>query len=314
MKLITAFLRLIRSLNLLFIVLAQTLFQYCIVVPMFRDNAVSPALPFKYFALLSLSSVLIAAAGYIINDYFDLNIDRINKPRKIVVEKVIKRRWAIIWHWVLSFAGILLGFYVGWKAGALWLGFANAGCVIALWFYSTTFKKKLLSGNIIISLLTAWVIMVVGFITHYRLVTDFPLYGSIYASKLLRFTFLYAGFAFIICLVREVIKDVEDMAGDAKYGCRTMAIVWGVHVSKVFAATWLVVLTAALMIVLVYILQFGWWLAATYCFVFIIVPLLVALRKLFKAQSSADFKKLSNWIKLVMFTGILSMIFFSPPL
>src|SRR5687768_12671654 len=138
MKLITAFLRLVRSLNLLFIVLTQALFQYCIVVPMFSSQQVSPALSIKYFILLCLSSVLVAAAGYIINDYFDLNIDRINKPGKIVVERIIRRRWAIIWHWILSFAGVILGFFVGWKVGAFWLGFANTGCVILLWVYSTT--------------------------------------------------------------------------------------------------------------------------------------------------------------------------------
>lgn len=309
MKLLAAFLRLIRGLNLLFIVLTQALFQYFIVVPMFRDQSVSPALPFKYFILLSLSSLLIAAAGYIINDYFDLNIDRINKPGRIVVENIIKRRWTIIWHWMLSFAGVLLGFYVGWKSGVFWLGFANLGCVAALWFYSTTFKKKLLAGNIIISLLTAWVVMVVGFITHYRMITHSSLYGTMYASKLLRFTFLYSGFAFIICLVREVVKDIEDMAGDAKYRCRTMPIVWGVHVSKVFAGTWLTVLTAALIIVFAYILQFKWWISAAYCLFFIIFPLLNILTSLFKAELTADFHRLSNKIKIVMFTGILSMVF-----
>lgn len=309
MKIIVAFFKLVRVLNLLFIVMTQALFQYALVVPMFRYNAHSPALPPRYFVLLCLSSVLIAAAGYIINDYFDLNIDRINKPGKNVVEQVINRRWAIVWHWILSFAGIIIGLYVGWKAHAFWLGFANAGCVIALWFYSTTFKKKLLSGNIIISLLTAWVVMVVGFITHYRMVTDIPFYGVQFASKLLRFTFLYSGFAFIICLVREVVKDIEDMNGDAKYGCRTMPIVWGVHVSKVFAGTWLSVLAAALLIVFAYVLAFRWWLAAGYCLVFVIIPLAIVLKRLFDAETQQQFHALSRIIKLVMFTGILSMVF-----
>ena len=310
MKLIAAFLKLIRVLNLLFIVITQALFQYSIVVPMMSSNPNSPALPIKLFILLSLSSVLIAAAGYIINDYFDLNIDRINKPGRIVVEKMIKRRWAIIWHWVLSFSGVVLGFYVAWKAGVFWLGFANLGCVAALWFYSTTFKKKLLAGNIIISLLTAWVVMVVGFVTHYRMITNMQYYGIENASRLLRFTFLYAGFAFIICLIREVVKDIEDMAGDAKYGCRTMPIVWGVHVSKVFAGTWLAVLTAALFIVFAYVLQFKWWLTASYCLLFIIIPLLIILRRFSKAETIRDYNRLSTMIKAVMFTGILSMVFF----
>lgn len=311
MKLISAFLRLIRVVNLLFIAITQVLFQYFIVVPLFSFREVSPALPVKHFILLCLSSVLIAAAGYIINDYFDLNIDRINKPGKIVVERIIKRRWAILLHWIFSFSGVLLGFYVGYRAGAFWLGFANLGCVVALWLYSTTFKKKLLSGNIIISLLTAWVVLVIGLMTNYRMVTEPEVYGLTNASRLLRFTFLYAGFAFIINLVREIVKDIEDMPGDQKYGCRTMPIVWGVQVAKLFAGTWLAILCAALVIVFVYVLQFRWWGLALYCLILIIVPVLIVLKDLIRAREINDYHKLSNKIKMVMFTGILSMILYS---
>ena len=310
MKLVLAFLRLIRSLNLLFIILTQCLFQYCIVLPLFEVMDAEPVLSPLYFFLLVLSSVLIAGAGYIINDYFDLNIDRINKPDKLVVEKIIHRRWAILWHWILSGLGILIGFYLGWKLGVFWLGFANAGCVLALWFYSTSFKKRLLTGNLLISLLTAWVVMVVGFITHYKLMFNPTPFQLTESSKLLRFTFLYAGFAFIISLVREVVKDIEDMEGDQKYGCRTMPILWGIRVSKVFAGTWMVVLIAAVIIVVAYVLQFGWWLSALYCLALIAAPLILYLLKLKQANTNADFHKVSNGLKLVMFTGILSMIFF----
>src|SRR6201991_1145837 len=158
-----AFFRLIRWPNLVFIFLTQWLFYYLILLPSFAPIPgfsftllLSPGL----FYLLSLSSVLIAAAGYIINDYFDLNIDRVNKPDRLVVEKIIKRRWTIIWHWILSTLGVLLGFYVSWKLRNPVVGLGNLGCVILLWFYSTTFKRKLLIGNVIISLLTAWVILV----------------------------------------------------------------------------------------------------------------------------------------------------------
>src|SRR5258708_36674337 len=162
-RLLGAFFRLVRWPNLVFIAVTQVLFYYFILLPGFRAgrfevylNNLRPPL----FYLLSLSSVLIAAAGYIINDYFDLNIDRGNKPDKLVVEKIIKRRWTIIWHWILSGAGVLLGFYVSWKLRNPVAGLGNLGCVILLWFYSTTFKPKLLIGNVVISLLTAWVILV----------------------------------------------------------------------------------------------------------------------------------------------------------
>src|SRR5438105_429328 len=106
MKLLVAFFRLIRSVNLLFIAITQLLFQYCIVWPVLKKVNVPPVLSTPLFIMLMASSVLIAAAGYIINDYFDLNIDLVNKPRKLVVDKFIKRRWAIIWHLCLSALGL----------------------------------------------------------------------------------------------------------------------------------------------------------------------------------------------------------------
>lgn len=310
MKLLVAFFRLVRWLNLVFIAFTQLLFLYCIVLPVYHQAAIPFTIPFYLFALLAFSSVLIAAGGYIINDYFDLNIDRVNKPDKLVVEKVIRRRWAIIWHLALSFAGIILSTFVAWKLKAWWVAPANVACVLALWFYSTTFKRKLLSGNIIISLLTAWTVMVVGFIIHYRVIKTDGWFGFVDASKIMRITFLYAGFAFIISLIREVVKDMEDMAGDEKYGCRTMPIVWGTNVAKVFTATWIIVLVAALIIVQAYVLTFHWWWSAIYCTLFIIAPLLYILRKLYKATESPQFHSISGWVKLVMLTGIVSMIFF----
>lgn len=309
MKLIIGFLGLIRGVNLLFIALTQVLFQYFILLPIFNDAGMQPFLNERLFILLVIASVFIAAAGYIINDYFDLNIDQVNKPHKLVVEKIIKRRWAIIWHLSFSSAGVLLSFYVGWKVNNILIGFANLLCVALLWFYSTTFKRELLIGNVTIALLSAWVVLVLYFSEWYRYFDPMSKAHLYALTRVFRFAFLYAGFAFIISLIREVVKDIEDMPGDARYGCRTMPIVWGVHVAKVFVSTWLVVLIAALGIVQFYVLQFRWWWSAFYCFIMIILPLLYVFRKLFVARTGADYHKLSSLIKLVMLTGILSMFF-----
>jgi 4-hydroxybenzoate polyprenyltransferase len=296
--------------NLLFIAITQLLFQYCIVWPIFKRAEAPLVLSTPMLILLIAASVLIAAAGYIINDYFDLNIDLVNKPEKLVVDKVINRRWAILWHLGFSTVGVLLSAIVAWKTRAWWLIPANIGCVAALWFYSTTFKKKLLSGNVIISMLTAWVILVIGFITHYDIIRDPDLYASVNGSSLLRRTFLYGAFAFIISLIREVVKDIEDMQGDAQYGCKTMPIVWGVNVAKIFAGTWLLVLIGALVIILIYVLPLRWWWAVVYGVLLILIPLLYILRKLAKANTTKDYHQLSTWLKYVMLTGILSMLFF----
>ena len=309
MKLLGAFFRLIRLPNLFFIALTQFLFYYVIIVLGFNNSGLTNILlPFNFY-LLCCSCVLIAAAGYIINDYFDLNIDRVNKPDRLVVEKIIKRRWAIIWHWALSGVGVLIGFYISWKIKNIFIGLTHIATVVMLWFYSTTFKRKLIIGNIIISLLTAWVILVL-YVCEFRLHTFIqPGYRQVLA-RIYKFAVLYAGFAFIISLVREVVKDIEDMQGDAAYNCRTMPIVWGVNVSKVFAATWLIVVILSLAILQFYVLQYKWWWVVAYSIVLIILPLVLILKDLYRAVTTSDYHRLSTWIKGVMLTGILSLLLF----
>jgi 4-hydroxybenzoate polyprenyltransferase len=307
LKLVFGFAKLVRWLNLVFIALTQVLFFYCIVKPEFIEADKTPNLHGIYFWLLVLSSVLVAAAGYIINDYFDLNIDRINKPDKLVVEKVIRRRWVMIWHLILSGIGILIGVYIDLKTPVRFLTIANTACVALLFLYSISLKKKLLSGNILISLLTAWTIFVVSWCEVNQLAR---VQSQFDAEKIIKLAFVYGGFAFIISLIREVVKDMEDIEGDRRYGCKTMPIVWGLNVSKVFVAVWIIVLIAAVGIIQAYVLRLGWWWSAVYSVLFIIVPLAWIFKLLLKAQTANDFHKLSSMIKLVMLTGILSMLFF----
>ncbi len=306
MRLIAAFLKMIRLPNLVFIALTQVLFQVCIFYPLYSENI--PADDTRNFILLLAASVLIAGAGYIINDYFDINIDEVNKPEKMVVDKVINRRWAIAWHLILSTAGVVLTVLALPVREKWYLVLANIFCIFLLWFYSTTFKRKLLIGNIAISLLTAWTILLI-FLSKVSF-TDAFAAAHPGQPKFFRFAFLYAGFAFIISLIREAVKDVEDMPGDERYGCRTMPIVWGVNAAKVYIAVWLIILISILIVIQVYILQFQWWWAVVYCVLLIILPLLYIFRKLFKAVTVQDYHQLSTLLKLTMLTGILSMTFF----
>ncbi|MCW3092283.1 MAG: Ubiquinone biosynthesis protein UbiA [Ferruginibacter sp.] len=311
MKLFSAFFRLIRWPNLVFIALTQLLFFYCIIVPALPGNyyLLNQKLTPGLFYLLVTASVLIAAAGYIINDYFDINIDLVNKPTKMVVHKIINRRWAIVLHLVITTVGLAISGYVGLKTNLVII-LANIVCALLLWVYSTTFKKKLLTGNLIISGLTAWTVLVLYFATN----TMFPVAGNVPSAitsamhRVYKFAALYAGFAFIISLVREVVKDIEDMEGDARYNCKTMPIVWGVPAAKVFVGVWLVVLIGTLIIVQFYVLQIGWWLSALYVLLLVILPLCWILKKVYQAQVTADYHHISTMIKLVMLTGICSII------
>ena len=309
MKTIGAFFRLIRWPNLIFIILTQALFRYFILPfvyleahPGYEAIKLSEGL----FYLLVLASVCIAAAGYIINDYFDENIDQVNKLPKVIVGKFIKRRSAILLHAVLSVIGLLLSLYIGYKLRNPFIPFFNFIAIMLLVFYSSTFKKKILIGNVIISLLTAWTILVLT-LAEYRFRIS-P--HDIVWQRLLKVSFIYAGFAFIISLIREVIKDMEDIEGDLRYGCKTMPIVWGLPVSKVFAGVWIVVLVGTLVAIQLYIIQLGWWISALYTFALITIPCMWVLKKLYKANTPPDFHKLSSVIKLIMLAGIISMLFF----
>lgn len=309
MNLVGAFIKMIRLPNLFFIVLTQILFHTAILDTILLPLGTGPSIDGLNFILLVVSSVLIAAAGYIINDYFDINIDQINKPTANVVDKIVSRRWAMAWHFVLSGVGILLSAWVAWRSGFWYILLGNFMCVLLLFGYSVSLKRKLLSGNILISLLTAWVILVIGLAEFTSPVFTNSMIVEA-SGKIIRISFLYAGFAFISSLIREAIKDIEDMQGDEKYGCRTMPILWGVNAAKVYIAVWLIVILALLIILQVYVARFEWWWAMAYSIVFIIVPFVLIFLQLFKAKEHSDYHRLSNWTKLVMLTGILSMIFF----
>lgn len=301
MNLVKAFFQLVRWQNLVFIVLTQVLFYFCIYYPLYEEHNIRTLL------LLVLASVFIAAAGYIINDYFDLNIDQINKPDKNVVDRIIHRRWAIIWHLVLSFLGVLLtALAVGLRHWYLIL--ANIVVVALLWFYSTSFKRQLLIGNLVISLLTAWTILI--FFFAFSSPNDAFKANDPLSAKFFRLSFLYGGFAFIISMIREAIKDMEDMRGDARYGCKTLPIVAGIRTTKIYTAVWIGVLIATLVILQFYVLQFGWVLFVVYGTCFVIIPLFWVLQKLRKAARPGDFSALSSQTKWIMLTGIFSMLFF----
>jgi len=309
MNLAGAFIKMIRLPNLFFIVLTQLLFHVAVLDKILFPIGMRPVIDGWDFLLLSAASVLIAAACFIINDYFDINIDQVNKPKGNVVDTVVSRRWAMAWHFILSGVGLILSAFISWRTGLWYILLGNFGCVLLLFGYSVSLKRKLLIGNIIIALLTAWVILVICFSQVGMLFRGIPAVNE-ESNKIIRIGILYAAFAFISTVIREAIKDIEDMQGDAKYGCRTMPIVWGVNATKVYVAVWLVVILALLVVLQVYVFRFGWWLAMAYSVVFIIAPFVFIFLRLFKAAIQKDYHQLSNWTKLVMLSGLLSMIFF----
>ena len=295
------FFRLIRWKNLVIVALTQYLIRYTLLIPFIQFLSLED----MQFLLLVISTVLIAAAGYIINDYFDMQVDQLNE-RKVIVGNNIKRREAMALHFIFSGVGVAIGFYLGWKVGIWKLGFINLFSASALWLYSTHFKRNYLTGNLLISLLSALVLLTVALFD----ILPASEQNNINASIVFKIICIYAAFAFITTLIREIVKDLEDLEGDQKMGYQTYAIVSGKKKAKnivqilslltIFGITWIL---------------YSQFKADLYSFLYVLffveAPFLFFVWKLKKAENSMDFHSLSSWIKIIMLTGTISMLVFA---
>lgn len=314
---ILAFFKLVRIENLVMIALTQILIRYFVLGKVFSANGLSLGYDETSFYLLVISTVLIAAAGYIINDYFDVKTDLINHPDTVVVDKVIKRRWAIMLHIGFTVLGIILGMYAALKTGYLRLAIFHFVAAALLWFYSTHLKKQLLIGNLVVSLLTASVAFMPLVYEMGVLQKLYPGFILTYKHTILasfKITFIFSLFAFITSMTREIIKDIEDYKGDKETGGRTMPIVWGIRASKL-SAFFLTIITEILLLVVVYntikaqLIVFS--LNNLYVVLLLIIPLTVLAVYTMKADHSKHFKNASLLLKFIMLMGLgYSFIFY----
>jgi 4-hydroxybenzoate polyprenyltransferase len=291
-----AILTIIRFPNLVFIALTQILTYYCLILPSVKTSTLTTF----QFSLLTLSTVLIATAGYIINDYFDIGIDAVNKPQKVTIENVFKRRTIILWHIGLNVIALIIAGKIAYHYILFrMLGF-QLFSILLLVLYSTTLKRKLIIGNFSIGVLTALTL-----ITTAIYEPNFRFWDpSQPRSKLF---WVYVIFAFLITIIREIIKDIEDIKGDAIQQCKTIPLVWGINSSKNIIYGLLTILFLFLILVGFVFVHSN---LIMICFlgVFVFIPLIWLSRMLFKAQIKADFHALSSMIKWITLMGILSML------
>jgi 4-hydroxybenzoate polyprenyltransferase len=305
-----AILKLIRWKNLLIIAFTQYCIRYLLINGMLKFMNLGIILQLSHFNffLLSLSTVCIAAAGYIINDYFDTRIDTFNKPDQVVVGKSISRRQAMLFHTIINIIGVSLGFYVAFRVGVIKLGFIHLLSTGLLWFYSTDFKKQLLVGNIVTSLLTAMVPMIVVLyelpvlIVKYKTILQF---SGLNFNHILQFVAIYAGFAFLTSLIREIVKDMEDHFGDQQFGCNTVPIAYGISGAKKVVYT--LVIIEMILLFLVQIKQLASldmtsFLYFALCFQ---TSFSIFIFQIKKATSPKQFHKASTTLKIIMLLGVL---------
>lgn len=309
-----AWLKLVRWQNLIIIFLTQLFAWGCVIMPMHRYSEVPLVLTWNNFLWLSISTVLIAAAGYIINDYFDVKIDVINRPEKLILEKRIPMKWAIVVHTVLNVAGIFMALIVAKRAGHYSFIAMQLACTAMLWFYSTTFKRKFVTGNVIVSILTAFTIAVLMLYedgTRYYFRQEFFVQTS-YAliPNPMWVLSTYAYFAFMLTWMREIVKDMEDLKGDAEQGCVTMPIKWGLLKSSRFIQALGTLTVTPLIIGAAKLLKEQWYVLGIYVLVGLALPIIVWMLYLPKQATTKHYGKESRYLKIIMVLGVVSLVIY----
>jgi 4-hydroxybenzoate polyprenyltransferase len=295
------FLKLIRYQNLLLLAFMQLVFRFgyleLIKIPL--------SLFYWQYTLLVLATVLIAAGGFVINDIFDQETDQINKPNKVVIGDSISETNAYTIYAALTITGVALGFILANSVSHP--NFAILFVLIAtlLYFYASSLKQIAVVGNIVVAALLAFSVLIIGIFDIIPNTFDVNRAQMSLAFSIL---FDYAKFAFIINLVREIIKDIEDINGDNLQGIRTLPIIIGTKKTVIIAFVLLLLPTLYLFYYLNnYLFANDLYYATIYLIVFVIAPLLFCLLRIWNAKEKSDFHQISTFLKWIIFFGILSI-------
>ena len=288
------FLILIRYSNLLLIFLTQLLIEYYLLKPYFQIEDLTNSY------LITISTILIAASGYIINDIMDLNIDKANN-KYITINQSFSSKTAIIWYYLLNSIAIIHALILCLRINKLYLLFIFIICIFLLAEYSRKYKKSLLIGNVIISLLVCLSFINVFIFKDYIDMSKFNI------------ILIYSTFALLITFVREIIKDIEDIQGDQQNQCRSIPIIYGIRKSKIICISLLSVVI--ILIVHLYIqnhiinLQELNIYTSIY-FIMLTIIILYSIISIYKSNNKKDFNMISKSLKIIMFLGLISIPIF----
>lgn len=307
------YLQLIRYKNLLFIAFIQILMQQLIFLPILQKYGFDTANFPQLIYLLIIATVLIAAGGYVVNDYFDVKIDAINRPEKQIVGKLIPKQQVMLIYQVLTGVGLICGLLLSFLNSSLTLALIFIGVTGLLWFYSASYKRQFLIGNLVISMLAALTILIVSLSGMAQLKQIFS--NLIYETPLPLEIYAWIGgfaiFSFLITWIREIIKDMEDEPGDKELECRSLPIVCGFTKSKILVIV-LVFITVLLLFVANYtLIPFDNKLTLKYIIFGISLPFILLSYLLVKAKNAVEYRQCSQLTKAIMLVGVLySFIFY----
>jgi len=305
-----SFLKLVRWPNLLIVIVSMVFTLMFVIDPLLGVDSFVIGFTGSEFSLLILSTLFITIGGYLINDIFDLDADRINKPGK----NVVGGKWPVftvqVMYWVFTLAGVALGVFLSWKLDKLNFSLVFVFVAGLLWFYSERYKCIPIVGNLVVAFLSALSFGLVWLFYFFALSGDALAFSAVQANfeVVTNFVLIYAGFAFVTSFLREVIKDIEDMEGDERYGCNTFVVAFGKTKAKILAVT--IALSGLILTILVqvYFYNYDFMILLGY-FAILDLAFMLCILWITTATTKIHFKKLSNFVKLLMIVGIGSMLF-----
>ena len=297
------------------IALIQVLIKYTL-INVYLDNFTLNNIRFSFY-LIAL--ILIVAAGYIINDIYDIQTDKINKKENQIIGNSISSKSAINYYYLLNFIGVLFGFYIALSIEKTAFGFMFIFFAFSLWRYSKQHKTSFATGNFQVAFLIALSII------NLILFDLVPIginneNGSLMISKIIMF---YAGFSFITTLIREIIKDLEDIEGDKNISADTLAIKFGIKKTNYI----LLILNSIPILAITYFqyyqysvlnstfsIELSYWGANKIAVVYTLtIQLLIVFQgyRIYQSKTKKDFHFLSTLTKIIMLIGILSIPLFT---
>ncbi|MDP4237901.1 MAG: geranylgeranylglycerol-phosphate geranylgeranyltransferase [Bacteroidota bacterium] len=298
---------------MIFIAVMQFVMRQVVLVPILQTFGFDASMETNMLFLLIMATVLIAAGGYVLNDYFDVKIDAINRPDRQIVGNRLSRQFAMFLHQVLTGLGVVCGLLLAFFARSFTLAFIFIVVPGLLWFYSASYKRLFLIGNLVVAFVSAMAVLVVGITQLAFLKKEF---GNLVFETPIPTQFYgwiggFALFAFLCTLIREIIKDMEDEKGDREMECRTLPIKWGINKTKMFLYGLVVITVTGLFLANEFLIHFAGTLTIRYIIFGLVLPFAALCYLIQKAKSQSDFHQVSNLSKVIMLIGVLySFVFY----
>lgn len=301
-----AYFRLFRVVNLLIMALIMYFFRYFLFESALNFENLASPLSDLQFGLLVGMFVLLAAGGYALNDYYDIGMDEINNPEKTVLRKKLPLSAGQNWFFILTAAGLVVGFILAFMLKATSLYFMPIFIAALYWFYSTKYKREFLSGNLVVSFMAA---LNVGIIYLYYIMAFInagiiPVVMMPYINTIM---LIFVAFAFYVTFIREVVKDIPDMKGDKEFDCSSIPIRYGIKTTRIVLLAMAAVLLAALAVFAYYSNQLSKSYLTYYILVLLVPFWIYVIRSIWVAKEKKDFSELATLIKIFMVAGVVSL-------